>query len=413
MSRNGTSGMWATSSTRTIPKARLTRTTTTCSISQIEQLLFRNRDCPARARREASQVTYWGICSRQSDKSVERNGRAQRQFRSTRISCLEKPSRKIMASTSILSKISRRALLVTGFALATTSLAPAQAQPQGPETQVDLIAETASIQPGKPFTVAVRMQLEPEWHVYWQNPGDSGTPVRIDWKLPAGFKAGPIQWPKPHLFVFAPLVSYGYDNEVWLLTQITPPANLAPGKPVTLNADVDWLICSEQCVPQDKSVSLGLNVAADKPAASADVAAQFVKARAEVPAPATQVGVTVRAEVPFVKAATKNPAASRINLRFTPTAGTTLSPERLKKAYFYVADTYVLTHPTTQTALKEGNSYRIPLTRAEDAEPIKSLRGTLVVPALPGGAADALSKGVWVDTPLVKLQALPVAAKKK
>ena len=40
--------------------------------------------------------------------------------------------------------------------------------------------------------VGVEQVLQPEWHTYWINPGDTGVPTRIAWNLPAGASAGPI-----------------------------------------------------------------------------------------------------------------------------------------------------------------------------------------------------------------------------
>lgn len=286
-----------------------------------------------------------------------------------------------------------------GLALGGVAITPAQAQFQGPDTQVDLLAETTSIQPGKPFTVAVRLRMEPEWHIYWQNPGDSGSTTRIEWTLPTGFRAGAIQWPKPHMFVMDSMVSYGYEDEVVLLTQITPPPTLATGKPVTLGAQVKWLICSEQCVPQDKELSLQLDVKGATPTPNSAGAAVIAATRKALPVSATQAGLNVRSDAAPLKAGAKA-GPMRINLRFSAPTGTAIQPERLKKAYFYVADTYTLLHPTSQTVLKEGNGYRIPLTTAEDAEPLKRLRGTLVIPTVGGGEADSFSRGVLIDVPV-------------
>ncbi len=41
------------------------------------------------------------------------------------------------------------------------------------------------------------MMMRQNWHVYWRNPGDSGLPPEVAWTLPAGFSAGPLQWPAP------------------------------------------------------------------------------------------------------------------------------------------------------------------------------------------------------------------------
>jgi DsbC/DsbD-like thiol-disulfide interchange protein len=35
------------------------------------------------------------------------------------------------------------------------------------------------------------------WHIYWQNPGDSGEPPRIKWQLPSGVTATALEWPTP------------------------------------------------------------------------------------------------------------------------------------------------------------------------------------------------------------------------
>ena len=41
-----------------------------------------------------------------------------------------------------------------------------------------------------------------------------------------------------------------------LLARITPPRDLAVGKPVTLDADVSFLVCEKICIPGEASLSL-------------------------------------------------------------------------------------------------------------------------------------------------------------
>src|SRR4051812_32981700 len=86
-----------------------------------------------------------------------------------------------------------------------------------------LIADTTAITAGKPFTVGVIMKIEPGWHIYWQYAGASGTPPEIRWTLPAGFKAGPIQWPIPEAHTDALGVGFIYEKEVMFPVEITPP----------------------------------------------------------------------------------------------------------------------------------------------------------------------------------------------
>jgi DsbC/DsbD-like thiol-disulfide interchange protein len=124
--------------------------------------------------------------------------------------------------------------------------------------QASLLADTTAITPGKPFTVGLRLQMAPHWHTYWQYSGDAGLPTKIKWQLPEGFQAGPIQWPVPEKIVSGgDIENYGYSDEVVLLTEITPPAQLPPGD-VTLKAKADWLVCASICVPGSKQLDVTL-----------------------------------------------------------------------------------------------------------------------------------------------------------
>ena len=89
-----------------------------------------------------------------------------------------------------------------------------------PHVEAELVAGSTAIEPGKPLTVALRLKMAPGWHTYWRNPGDSGLPTQLSWKLPAGYTAGAIQWPAPERLPAGPLMNFGYEGEVLLLTDI-------------------------------------------------------------------------------------------------------------------------------------------------------------------------------------------------
>ena len=121
------------------------------------------------------------------------------------------------------------------FALWCSADAFAAAVVKTEHVEAELIAEKAATQAGKPVTIGLRLRMEPQWHTYWKNPGDSGLPTKIEWVLPAGWKAGPIQWPYPHPLPVGPLMNYGYEDEVVLLSELTPPAgDCASGSRCTL-----------------------------------------------------------------------------------------------------------------------------------------------------------------------------------
>ena len=133
---------------------------------------------------------------------------------------------------------------------------------EGKHVTASLVAETQSIVPGRPFQLALRQQIEPGWHTYWSNPGDSGLPTTIEWTLPQDFRAGPIAWPTPKRIAYGPVVDYGYENEVLLPVSIDAPSTLATGTNVVVAAHASWLVCSDTCIPEDAELRISLPVAA-------------------------------------------------------------------------------------------------------------------------------------------------------
>jgi thiol:disulfide interchange protein DsbD len=91
-------------------------------------------------------------------------------------------------------------------------------------------------------------KLEPGWHIYWKNPGDAGEPPHIQWTLPKGITAGPMQFPAPKRLPLGPLMDYGYENEVLFPLKLHVADGVKAG-PVTLHAKVDWLVCRGSCIP--------------------------------------------------------------------------------------------------------------------------------------------------------------------
>ena len=155
----------------------------------------------------------------------------------------------------------------------------------GPHTQINLTSENASIMPGRPFWVGLHFTLEPKWHIYWINPGDSGEPPVVEWKLPPGFRAGEIQWPAPRRIEAFSLVDYGYLGDVLLPVLIHPSAGLRAGTKVELSATVKWLVCSNSCIPAQGKISLELPVETGVPHPNPAARQIFERARVSLPKP--------------------------------------------------------------------------------------------------------------------------------
>ncbi len=125
-------------------------------------------------------------------------------------------------------------------------------------TTVDLVADVTSIKPGQSFNLALTFELEPHWHVYWQNPGASGLPVEINWTLPEGIEAGEIIWPAPERIELGGLINYVYEDQVSFVIPITTAADLKTGEILKIKANVFWLICKELCLPDDATFEIEL-----------------------------------------------------------------------------------------------------------------------------------------------------------
>jgi thiol:disulfide interchange protein len=113
---------------------------------------------------------------------------------------------------------------------------------------VQIIAPAAELSPGASSEAGLYFKLDPGWHVYWQNAGDSGEPPHIQWTLPDGITAGPLQFPAPQRLPLGPLMDFGYENEVLFPFNLDVASSAKPG-PVALHAKVAWLVCREVCIP--------------------------------------------------------------------------------------------------------------------------------------------------------------------
>lgn len=155
--------------------------------------------------------------------------------------------------------------VASAMLLATVSSALAAQQPRNrSRVTVQLLADTASIVSGRSFHLAIAFEIEPDWHIYWSNPGDSGLATEVAIQAPPGFKIGPIQFPGPERFELpGDIVNYGYGGRVLLFALVTPPKVLDEGSVATFHVDASWLVCRESCFPGSGSARLDLRIVDD------------------------------------------------------------------------------------------------------------------------------------------------------
>ena len=124
-------------------------------------------------------------------------------------------------------------------------------------SKIVLVSESTTLQPKDSLYLGIKFELEKDWHTYWENPGDAGEGAVIKWSLPDGVSSSEILWPGPERIPVDPLMTFGYNNEVILLTKISTSDKI--DFPIELNAQVSWFTCKDICIPQDGNVSIVIN----------------------------------------------------------------------------------------------------------------------------------------------------------
>ena len=133
---------------------------------------------------------------------------------------------------------------------------------------VQLVFPNQNLKIGTAANAGLYFKLEPGWHVYWKNAGDSGEPPRIQWTLPAGIAASDFKFPPPQRLPLGPLMDFGYENEV-LFPFTVQASSAAKSGPAVLHSKVNWLVCRDVCIPGNAELDQKVNVIAGTPAVNA------------------------------------------------------------------------------------------------------------------------------------------------
>ena len=278
-----------------------------------------------------------------------------------------------------------------GFLLSLAFASALHAAPvQTPHLEIELVSAARTIEPGKPFTVALRLRHDEHWHTYWKNPGDSGMATAIHWSLPAGFTAGPIEWPVPRRIPMPPLANFGYEGEVLLLTQLQAPTALEPGSTVALQANAEWLVCKDICLPGSAALNTSLQVASGVPENDPRWGILLAEARRALPQPLDGWSASV------------SQSGTSIAIR--------LRPERemryeLRKLVFFPDEDGIIENAAEQTVQRDGDAVVLRLKAAAGIGSRPALAGLLVADSGWGDATRGTA--VRVTMPVVQTAEMP------
>jgi thiol:disulfide interchange protein DsbD len=116
-------------------------------------------------------------------------------------------------------------------------------------------------------TLGIYFEPDPEWHVYWVNPGDSGAAPRFSFN-PTNLSVGDILWSYPKRLPIAHLVNLGYEGDVaYLFKAGADPLEVRnksdDPRTARLEVELEWLVCKEDCIPGFGTLTLERPIRAD------------------------------------------------------------------------------------------------------------------------------------------------------
>ncbi|HKX61096.1 MAG TPA: protein-disulfide reductase DsbD domain-containing protein, partial [Verrucomicrobiae bacterium] len=233
-------------------------------------------------------------------------------------------------------------------------------------TAASLLLSHEAVKPGETVWAGVHLRMEPGWHTYWQNSGDSGKPTTIHWQLPTNVTAGALAWPVPEKLVSSGLTTYVHHDEIILLTPLKIDEAALPGS-VDLSANVRWFECSRDvCMTERAEVKGRLVVAADsKPSLNS---AAIEEARKKLPTLKPEGFANARWETP--------PATNGQRWLVIEWPGQTLG---VSGDFFPFASDAFLVAATTQSIAAEEGKLRIrKLVELLNGDWPTSVRGLLI-----------------------------------
>jgi thiol:disulfide interchange protein len=132
-----------------------------------------------------------------------------------------------------------------------------------------VLLEHQVLQPGLDSRIGLKLRLDPEWHTYWSNPGDSGAPPRFEVRVldesgesqskretkisTAQIIFEEIEFPTPTRIDLPPLTSFAYEGEVMFTRRLRWPRHSRDAgevpKRLSVEVDAEWLVCRKECIP--------------------------------------------------------------------------------------------------------------------------------------------------------------------
>lgn len=123
--------------------------------------------------------------------------------------------------------------------------------------EVNYISSINNINSKKDFHIGLKFNLQPDWKIYWRQPGDSGMPPEINYSKSKNLNKFELEWPYPvKEYESLDLLTNVYKNEVILPIKISIQE---VGKALELNTELNFQVCKDICIPLQTNLFLNIN----------------------------------------------------------------------------------------------------------------------------------------------------------
>lgn len=111
----------------------------------------------------------------------------------------------------------------------------------------------------KSDAINVEFQIDKDWHIYWENPGDSGEEPKFNFSASRGVSFGQPRFPIPKRIAAGPFTNFGFESSPGEPLTIRPVTIRIPAKVIAggesglaeVNLDLTYLVCKEECIPAE------------------------------------------------------------------------------------------------------------------------------------------------------------------
>ena len=205
------------------------------------------------------------------------------------------------------------------------------------------------------LVIGIKMDMQDNWHTYWKNPGDSGGPIKVGWDYSNTIlNIGEVLWPAPELIPYPPLMTYGYEDFVIFpfIVNLSVEGTSANQEDLEIDADIeadiDFLICADICVPEKAYIKTSLSEMSQD-----DELDNWVNR-----VPSITLPTLIKKDKQFLE------------IRFS-------FNEKIENIYFYIEEIGVVLHSGNQILIKEENNWLLKVPTEKNIDTIDSINGVL------------------------------------